>query len=106
MMRPLLTDLEEMKYHPQFITLKVKSYAVIREIVGKEQIILQLPRKDAGKSATTTVADLRRRILELYPAISAKGIVMTVAINYKTAKDNSIINDIDEIALLPPISGG
>ena len=110
MMRPLLTDSEEMKYHPQFITLKVKSYAAIREIIGKEQIILYLPRKDVGKSTTTTttttVADLKRRILELYPAISAKGIVMTVAINYKTAKENSVVNDFDEIALLPPVSGG
>ncbi len=107
MMRPLLTDSEEMKYHPQFITLKVKSYAAIREIIGKEQIILYLPRKDVGKSTTTTtVADLKRRILELYPAISAKGIVMAVAINYKTAKENSVINDFDEIALLPPVSGG
>jgi len=38
-----------MKYHPQFITLRVKSYAIIREIIGKEQIILHLPRKDGGK---------------------------------------------------------
>jgi molybdopterin synthase sulfur carrier subunit len=107
MMLPLLTDLEETKYHPQqFITLKVKSYAAIREIIGKEQIILYLPRNDVGKSATTTVADLRRKILELYPAISARGIVMAVAVNCKTAKENSAINDFDEIALLPPISGG
>jgi molybdopterin converting factor small subunit len=42
----------------------------------------------------------------LYPAISARGIVMAVAVNCKTAKENSAINDFDEIALLPPISGG
>jgi molybdopterin converting factor small subunit len=105
-----LTDLEGANYHPQSVTLKVKSYGVIREIIGKDQITLRLPREDGGESAatttTTTVADLRRRIIELYPAISAKGIVMTIAINYKTAKDSLAINDSDEIALLPPISGG
>jgi molybdopterin synthase sulfur carrier subunit len=96
-----------MKYHPQFITLRVKAYAIIREIIGKEQIILHLPRKDGGKTATAiTVADLRRRILELYPAISAQRIIMAVAINTKMANDKSAISDFDEIALLPPISGG
>jgi molybdopterin synthase sulfur carrier subunit len=87
---------------PQFITLKVKPFAILREIMGKEQITLQLTRKDEG----TTVADLRVRILELYPAISAQRIKMAIAINAKMANEKSIINDFDEIALLPPISGG
>jgi molybdopterin synthase sulfur carrier subunit len=87
---------------PQFITLKVKPFAILREIMGKEQITLQLTRKDEG----TTVADLRIRILELYPAISAQRIKMAIAINAKMANDKSIISDFDEIALLPPISGG
>ena len=67
-----------------------------------------MPRKDGGKTATAaiTVADLRRRILELYPAISAQRIIMAVAINTKMANDESVISDFDEIALLPPISGG
>lgn len=97
-----MSDIEEMKHHPQFITLKVKSFSILREIIGKEQITLQLPRKEEG----TTVADLRIRILELYPAISGQRIVMAIAVNAKIANDKSIINDFDEIALLPPISGG
>ena len=86
----------------QFITLKVKSFAILREIIGKEQITLQLPRKDEG----TTVADLRIRILEIYPEISAQKIPVGIAVNAKMVHDKSIINDFDEIALLPPISGG
>ena len=88
--------------HPQFITLKVKSFAILREIIGKEQITLQLPRKEEG----TTVADLRIRILEVYPEISAQKIPVGIAVNAKIVHDKSIINDFDEIALLPPISGG
>jgi molybdopterin converting factor small subunit len=99
-----LTDTKDTKhqYHPQFITLKVKSFAILREIIGEEQITLQLPRKEDG----TTVADLRIRILEIYPEISAQKIPIEVAVNAKIAHDKSIINDFDEIALLPPISGG
>jgi molybdopterin converting factor small subunit len=90
------------QHHPQFITLKVKSFAILREIIGKEQITLQLPRRDEG----TTVADLRIRILEIYPEISAQKIPVGIAVNAKIVHDKSIINDFDEIALLPPISGG
>ena len=97
-------DIKEMKHqqHPQFITLKVKSFAILREIIGKEQITIQLPRKEEG----TTVADLRIRILEVYPEISAQKIPVGIAVNAKIVHDKSIINDFDEIALLPPISGG
>ncbi|HJU35137.1 MAG TPA: MoaD/ThiS family protein [Nitrososphaera sp.] len=100
-----MTDTEEMKQqeYPQFITLKVKSFAILREIIGSEKMTLLVPRRD---NAAATVADLRGRILELYPAISAQRIVMAIAVNAKMANDKSIINDFDEIALMPPISGG
>jgi molybdopterin synthase sulfur carrier subunit len=97
-----LSDIEEMKHHPQFVTLKVKSFAILREIIGEEQMTLQLPRKDEG----TTVADLRIRILELYPEISAQRIPIGIAVNAKMVDDKTVINDFDEIALFPPISGG
>lgn len=89
--------------YPQFITLKVKSFAILREIIGSEKMTLLVPRRD---NAAATVADLRGRILELYPAISAQRIVMAIAVNAKMVNDKSIINDFDEIALMPPISGG
>ena len=96
-------DIEEMEHHPQFITLKVKSFAILKDIIGTQQIILQLPRK---QERIITVAELRKRILELYPEISAQRIAMGIAVNAAMANDKSIINDFDEIALLPPISGG
>ena len=100
-----MSDVEEMEHHhhPQFITLKVKSFAILKDIIGTQQIILQLPRKQEG---IITVAELRKRILELYPEISAQRIAMGIAVNAAMANDKSIINDFDEIALLPPISGG
>jgi molybdopterin converting factor small subunit len=92
----------EHHHHPQFITLKVKPFAILKDIIGTQQMTLQLPRKDKG----TTVADLRIRILELYPVISEQRIAMGIAVNAKIANEKSVINDLDEIALLPPISGG
>lgn len=91
-----------MEHHPQFITIKVKSFAILKDIIGTQQMTLQLSRKDEG----TTVADLRTRLLELYPIISQQRIAMGIAVNAKMANEKSVINDLDEIALLPPISGG
>jgi len=102
----ILTNLGDMKYDAQVITLKVKSFSILREIIGNEQIIVQLSMTDGERKTRTTVGDLRRRIYELYPAISARRIVMAVAVNAKVANDKSVLNDFDEIALLPPISGG
>jgi hypothetical protein len=39
------------------------------------------------KTAIPTVGDLRRRIYELYPAISARKIVLAAAVNAKVAND-------------------
>ena len=95
-------------HHSQYVTLKVKSFEILREIIGRHEMTLQLPRNNQG---ATTVADLRKKIIELYPEISAQRIPMGIAVNAKmvatTADDKLIIiNDFDEIALLPPISGG
>lgn len=97
-----MSDIEEARHHPQFITLKVKSFAILREIVGMQQMTLQIPRK----ANRTTVAELRKKILELYPEISAQRIPIGIAVNARMVDDKSILNDLDEIALLPPISGG
>lgn len=121
-MRDILSGVEEEKedgeelehihhhnnnHHSRHVTLKVKSFAILREIIGRHEMTLQLPRNNQG---ATTVADLRKKIIELYPEISAQRIPMGIAVNAKmvaaTDDKSIIINDFDEIALLPPISGG
>ena len=100
----ILSDIEEIEHHDsQFITLKVKPFAILNDIIGAQQITLKIPQKQEKK---ITVAELRKRILELYPEISAHRIAMGIAVNAKMVNDRSVINDSDEIALLPPISGG
>ena len=98
-----MSDTEEIEDHPQFVSLKVKSFAILKDIIGTQQITLQVPRKKEG---VITVAELRKRILEIYPEISARRIAIGIAVNAAMANDKSVINDFDEIALLPPISGG
>jgi molybdopterin converting factor subunit 1 len=80
--------------------LMVKFFAYSRELVGKETIKLKL------KDKMTTVRDIRMMIIEMYPSLSSMSNVFFVAVNHKIAKDDTIINHLDEVAILPPVSGG
>jgi molybdopterin synthase sulfur carrier subunit len=52
-----------------------------------------------------TVRDLKRMILELYPVLITK-IQLVIAVNHKIADDATTVNQLDEVAILPPVSGG
>ena len=80
--------------------LTVKFFAYCREIVGKETIKLKL------KDKTTTVGDIRMMIFQMYPSLSSLSKVFFVAVNHKLANDDTILNNHDEVAILPPVSGG
>jgi molybdopterin converting factor small subunit len=92
--------------------LKVKLFAMAREIAGgKMEIELEFERK------SIKITDIKERILQVYPQM--KCIPFVLAINYKIVAEkqrhdhdstsnmyDSEITAEDEIALLPPISGG
>ena len=75
---------------------KVMFFAHLRDLVGEESIKLDA----VGK----TVAELKEIIVEKY-AVSKFDTVMT-AINEEFAANDEIIKDGDEIAFIPPVSGG
>ena len=75
---------------------KVMFFAHLRDLVGEESIKLDV--------AGITVAELKEIIVEKY-AVSKFDTVMT-AINEEFATNDEIIQDGDEIAFIPPVSGG
>jgi molybdopterin converting factor small subunit len=89
--------------------IKIKLFASAKEIVGgKSEISLEFT-----EGATITVTGLRERLLQNYPKLAQVPFVF--AINYKIVpvfEANTpypsvfAITPFDEIALLPPISGG
>lgn len=52
----------------------------------------------------TTVEGLLSNLIERYPKLS--GMKVVIAVNQEVALSNVIIQAQDEIALLPPVSGG
>jgi molybdopterin converting factor subunit 1 len=80
------------------MNIQIRAFGIIREIVGNTTVSVVLPDE-------STIADLRKHIEALYPPIKALS-SFAIAINgdYNTAE--KVINSGDEIALIPPVSGG
>ena len=76
---------------------KVKAFGVTKDILGGKEKVLEV----SGQ----TVADLREMLLREYPALTGLKSLM-VAVNNTYAENNDLIAETDEIALIPPVSGG
>ncbi len=79
--------------------IRVKLFATYREIVGERD--LAWTAEDG-----TTVDAFLRGFLEAYPRLGPHRGSMAVAVNQTIASTDLVLRDGDEIALLPPVSGG
>lgn len=79
--------------------LSVFLFAALREGAGRDSIVVELPQ--AG-----TVADLRQRIAEALPTLASLLSRSALAVNHQYADETQILNERDEIAVIPPVSGG
>ncbi|WP_102273564.1 molybdopterin converting factor subunit 1 [Cytobacillus massiliigabonensis] len=75
---------------------KILFFAHLRDTVGEESIMMDAKGK--------TIADLKQMVLEKYQTVSLEN-VMT-AIDEEFASDEDIIHEGNEIAFIPPVSGG
>jgi len=77
--------------------ITVKLFGITREIVG--QPILEI------KDPINTVAQLKEFMTANYPKIKALNSLL-IAVNSEYAEDDIMIKSSDEVALIPPVSGG
>jgi len=81
------------------VQIEVKLFALARELAGTGSISLELP--DGA-----TVAELRRQLAERYPALAPIVPRLLVAVDSEYATDERRIEPGQEVACLPPVSGG
>ena len=74
-------------------------FARARELAAADSVTLDLP--DAG-----TVADLRRALIERAPALASLLPVSMIAVNHEFANNGQVLAKEDEVAVIPPVSGG
>jgi len=77
--------------------ISIKLFGVTRDIVGKPILEIQ--------DNVDTVGQLKEFMMTTYPRIKGLNSLM-VAVNSEYAKDELTISSTDEIALIPPVSGG
>ncbi|UII79608.1 MoaD/ThiS family protein [Flagellimonas sp. CMM7] len=79
-------------------------FGVTKDIVGSST--LSVPTSSVtGRKIPKTVKELKQFLGETYPELN-KLSSLAVAVNNAYAEDNETINSYDEIALIPPVSGG
>ena len=77
----------------------VRLFAQLREVCGGSECVCAVP-------AGTSVADVWRALILRHPSLEPYGGSVTCAVNADFAKMTSSVRDGDEVAFLPPVSGG
>ena len=79
--------------------IKVRLFAILREMVGEREITITIP-------AGITVNHLNKEILKKYPQLKSLNNKFVTSVNCKVTTGDTVITSKDEVALLPPVSGG
>jgi molybdopterin synthase catalytic subunit len=77
----------------------VKLFGAVREAVGSKELSVRVPE---GCPA----ADLLAQLAQDHPVFDAFGDRLAVSVNFEIASLDAVLREGDEVAFLPPVSGG
>jgi molybdopterin synthase sulfur carrier subunit len=77
---------------------KIKAFGISREIIGSKVLELEIPEG-------YTIAALKLELFQKYPSFADLK-SLYVALNNEYAGEEILVKEGDEIALIPPVSGG
>lgn len=81
------------------MTITVKLFAAARELTGTSEVELELPDHP-------TIADAKHSLSIMFPQIAGLLSRSAIARNQDFAVDTDFIASTDELAVIPPVSGG
>jgi molybdopterin synthase catalytic subunit len=81
------------------VQVTVKLFGSIRDAAGAKELAVAVPEG-------ATVADLRRLLAQDHPSFEEMADRLRVAVNYELVQGESTLSEGDEVAFLPPVSGG
>jgi sulfur-carrier protein len=79
--------------------ITVRLFAAAREVVGQQEVLLEI-------AAGADVAALKAQIASAFPHLAPLVARSLIAVNSEYAVNADRVNEGDEIALIPPVSGG
>ena len=81
------------------LKVTVKLFAAYRDKVGASEVQLELP-------GGATLGDLTREMARRHPALTSDPSKLVAAVNQEFRDHDYALSDGDEVALIPPVSGG
>ncbi|MDJ0617787.1 MAG: MoaD/ThiS family protein [Calothrix sp. MO_192.B10] len=81
------------------IAITVKLFAAYQEAYGVPELLLELPEN-------TPVEAVRDRIIAEHPELAQWRDVTRFGVNFNFVSPHTILQDGDEVVLIPPVSGG
>ncbi len=79
--------------------IQVRLFAAARQLAGQEVVTLECPEP-------ATVADLRSQLAAQLPDLDPLLKHIRFAVNAQYARDDTALSQDDEVACIPPVSGG
>src|SRR3982750_566996 len=76
------------------VEVTVRLFAMLRERAGAREVTLELPDGASVRDALESLGDL------------ARGLPLVMAVNREYAPEDQVLDPGDELALIPPVSGG
>ncbi len=80
-------------------SLPIKLFASLRQAMRSDEIKINIDNE-------ITVSQMKKIVFETFPNLKKLNVPFLVAVNHKYAKDYVVISTKDEVALIPPVSGG
>ena len=84
---------------PSLMRIRVRLFAIQRELAGSREVPIELP--DGA-----TIEDAWDAVVERFPALAPGRAYVRFARNSSYAPADAVLADGDEVALIPPVSGG
>ena len=79
--------------------LKLMSFGIARDILGEKETLFEVG------GPKVTIGDLKQGLLSKFPAFEDLK-YFTMAVNQEYREDDFMVNENDEIVIIPPVSGG
>jgi molybdopterin synthase catalytic subunit len=81
------------------LRIRVRPFALYRERLGRDELVLEV---EEGTSLARLIEALRGR----YPELALPSSPIVAAVNAEYAEPGYVLKEGDEVALIPPVSGG
>lgn len=79
--------------------IDLRLYASVKDLLGKDTIGVEW-------TYNMTAGDLRKKLYDSFPILSIVNAQFAISVNRRAADDGELIQKTDELAVLPPVSGG